>query len=169
MLTRLKQTAGQRVVATTAAWFLTFGSAYLFCVASDARAELCYGVTFGLAGALLVVILQRADHRSFTLTPRAILVLLPRAAMGAAKESWLLLGPRLCAQLLGRAPDGRYIRIAIDRGQGDSKGNGRVAGVLWVQAFTPNAIPLFVDRDHVVLHQLIHHREPNADDCEFPA
>jgi hypothetical protein len=41
--------------------------------------------------------------------------------------------------------------------------------VLWVQALTPNTIPLLIDREQLVLHQLVHQRQPNADDREFPA
>lgn len=168
MGTRLPRRAGHGDIAILATWFLSLGVAYLFSVASDAVTELCYAAVFALAGTLLIAALHRADHRTFRLSHRAIFILARRALTGAVKECWLLLGPRLSAQLGGRAADGRYIRIAIDRGQGDPWSDGRVAGVLWVQALTPNAIPLFVDREHVVLHQLVRHREPNADDREFP-
>jgi hypothetical protein len=138
-------------------------------IAGDSRTEFAYAIVFGGAAAFLIALLHRADHRTFTLGVRTIRVLAGRALTGAVKETWLLLGPRLWAQLRGKAPEGRYIRLGIDRGDGDPASHGRVAGVLWVQALTPNTIPLFMDREQLVLHQLVHRREPNADDREFPA
>lgn len=164
-----RQPIGARDIVPFVAWLVTLAVAYLLSVASDGVTELAYAVIFGLAGALLISLLHRADLRTYPISFRAILILAGRALKGAAKESWLLLGPRLLSQLRGRPVEGRYIRIVIDRRHSDPEGNGRLAGVLWVQAFTPNAIPLFVDGDQLVLHQLIHRREPNADDREFPA
>jgi hypothetical protein len=148
---------------------LTFAAAYLLAIASTAGTELVYAALFGLAATALIAALQRADGRTFRLTPRAALVLFGRAVAGGVTSSRLLLGPRLWAQLSGRAPEGRFIRIGIEPGDGGPESAGRVAATLWVQAFTPNTIPLFVDRGYVVLHQLVRRREPSAGDREFPA
>jgi hypothetical protein len=156
-------------LAASAAWFFTFAATYLLSIASDSRVELCYAILFAAAATLLVEMLHRADGRTFAINPRAILILTRRACIGAVKESCLLLGPRLYAQLSGRARDGRYIRVNIRRGPRDPEDEGRLAGVLWVQALTPNTIPLLVDSEQLVLHQLVHQREANVDDREFPA
>lgn len=150
------------------AWFAVFGAAYLLAIASTEPTELIYAAIFGLCGTLLVAALHRADRRSFGLSLRAIVLLVRRAATSAVKETWLLLGPRLRAQLAGTAPDGRFIRLTIDGSHGDPQSAGRVAGVLWAQSFTPNSVPLFIDRGAFVLHQLVRRREPHADDPEFP-
>ncbi len=160
--------AGVRRAGCAACWFIVFALAYLLSVASDDVAELCYAALFGAAATTLVLALHARDRRSFAPRARAIVTIAARTATGALSETWLLLGPHLFSQLRGRAEGGRFIRIAIDRKNESAQEAGRVACVLWASSFTPNALPLFIDREQLVLHQLVRRREPHADDAEFP-
>jgi len=157
-----------RRTARAACWFTTFALAYVLSVASDDVAELCYATLFGAGATALVLALHARDRRSFAPRARAIVTTAARTATGALSETWLLLGPHLFSQLSGRAEGGRFVRIAIDRNDESAEDAGRVACVLWASSFTPNALPLFIDRKQLVLHQLVRRREPHADDAEFP-
>ncbi len=160
--------AGADRVVRAARWFSVFAVAYLLSVASDDVVELFYATLFGAGATALVLALHARDGRSFVVRARAIGTIAARATTGALSETWLLLGPQLFSQLRGRAEGGRFIRIAIDLKNESAEDAGRVAGVLWASSFTPNALPLFIDRGHVVLHQIVRRREPHADDAEFP-
>lgn len=153
-------------------WFAGLGLAYAGFQHTLPPAEL---VSAGIAAALGTVVMFASCRQSpqrFAARWDWLPIFARRLPGAVLYESWLLLGPVLWDALFGRGARvrGRYIALPFDAGGDDPRSASRRVAVIYGASVTPNAIPIFVDRNRglLVLHQLKARREPGAGDREWP-
>lgn len=155
----------------TLVWFAALGFAYAAFQHTLPPPELVSACIAASIGTFVMTSLVKQVPARFAARFDWIPIYARRLPGAIVQETWYLLGPMLWKALFDRQHTrGRFIALPFDPGGDDALSASRRVAVIYAASITPNAIPIFADRDRglLVLHQLKARQEPGAGDREWP-